>query len=220
MSEIKFEGWFPDNSKIFAIFNTNAKCPEEITSQSFIKSPIRILNVENVSDKSLRERFTVASLNGDSGAAIRDNLPLILRGQSKDWRLVGFDVDVNPGGIALWYATRNPKLADGCHDKVTVNGKICGFGVVLVCGINYPANEEFAIYSIEDEPPVRYKIEIGMTDEGLGKPLPDGFTLAYITKFVGSCKIYDLEIREDNHGKSRRPDDIDSGQYYIGTLYI
>lgn len=216
---MKFDGWLPNNNKTFAIFNTNAKDLSEITLQSFINPPIRILNVENTSDKNLRERFTVAGLNGDSSATIRDNLPLILRGQSKDWRLVGFDVDVDPGGIGLWYATRNPELADSCHDKVIVGEQICGFGVVLVCGINYPANEKFEVYFSKDELPVLYEIEIGMVDEGAGELLPDGFTLAYITKFIGNHKIYQFEMREDNHGESRLCDGIDDGQYYVGTLY-
>ena len=38
---------------------------------------------------------------------------------------------------------------------------------------------------------------------------------AYVVKFVGKEKIYELEMREDNHGHMQDTE----RQYYVGRLY-
>lgn len=199
----------------FVISNTGADNATTVTKETFVNPPIKLIGIAEASDSELLMYFSKDILS--TPQIFNDNLIPILRGEMPDWRLVSVDLDTDPGGIALWYGSNNPALVAKCKDVPTFTNNLCAkeyvLGTVTLSGAAWFTGKALEVCSLVEGLPVRYELKISMFNRySVARPL----VAAYVTKFIEKQKIYGLEMREDNHGKTM----YDDRQYYIGELYL
>lgn len=213
MAVINFDGWFPRRSRCFVISNTGADTATMVTKDTFVNPPIKLMGITEANDSEILAHYSQDILS--TPQAFNDSFVSILRGEVPGWRLISVDIDVDPGGVALWFGSNDPVIVASCKDDLAPMNFCTEEYALGTAILNAPAwskGIEFEVCNYTGCLPTQYKLGMHMFNV---PSIPRTLMAAYVVKFVGKQKIYELEMREDNHGHMQDTE----RQYYVGRLY-